>query len=93
MDVQEDADEIQRWMSDTMDAAQLSLPVGERECPHCGLKIRYPIIVRRSDIVMFTRMMNTAQKIMQKYGIQAALLSEIKISLLSAKKPKGNKPQ
>lgn len=51
-------------------------------CFHCGLPIRYPVIARAQDVEDFTALMESAYRIMDKYGITQNLLAEIKAGCL-----------
>lgn len=51
-------------------------------CYHCGNLIRYPIIARRSDINDFSELMRSAYRIMDKHGITANLLADIRADLI-----------
>ena len=55
-----------------------SFPVHTSPCPHCGIPVRYPIIARQSDIEAFTVIIDSAQRVIDKYGITLNLLAEIK---------------
>ena len=46
-------------------------------CPHCGNSVLYPTIARAADIEDFRRIMTTALKVMDGYGITGNLLAEI----------------
>lgn len=69
---------LKPWIEETLREMQLSSPVGEKVCPHCGLNIRYPIIARQDDIDRFEKIMQTACRVMDDYGITANLLAEIR---------------
>ncbi|HET7674763.1 MAG TPA: hypothetical protein VFL54_04510 [Gammaproteobacteria bacterium] len=60
------------------------LPQHTRPCPHCGLPVMYPTIARAQDIKDFQMIMNSAARVMEKYGITANLLAEIRADCLTA---------
>ncbi len=45
---------------------------------HCGNRIKLPICARESDIEMFRTVMNSAYEVMDRHGITAHLLNDIK---------------
>lgn len=53
------------------------LPIHSRECPHCGLMVRYPTVVREHDLRDFERLMEAAGVVMQEYGITGNLIADI----------------
>lgn len=72
-----------------------TFPVSTHECYHCGHPIKYPVIARQSDIDNFRELMKTAYRIMDKYGISAHLLADIKAELVinATKKRKQEPPR
>ena len=82
MEIDDDKKRLTEWMDTTLTAMAASLPLGEKSCPHCGLRIRYPIIVRQTDIDLFAGMMRVAHRVMDEYGITANLLAEIRTRCL-----------
>jgi len=85
-----------KWVGDTLQAMQLQEPQTiEERCPHCGVPVRYPLMVRRGDIDLFEQMMATANKVMLDYGITGNLLADIRARCLIAiaQKATGQEPQ
>lgn len=56
---------------------EVDFPVHSRPCPHCGIPVRYPIIARERDIEDFRKLIESACRVMDKYGITLNLLAEI----------------
>lgn len=58
--------------------SNIEFPVGDCRCPHCSNPIRYPIIAKQSDVELFETVMRSAYEVMDRYGITANLLADIK---------------
>jgi len=69
--------DFRAWVGETLQEMAHFQYVEER-CGKCGMAYRYPIIARQRDIEDFEMLMRSAYKIMDKYGITANLLAEIK---------------
>lgn len=50
-------------------------------CFHCGYPTRYPVIARQSDIDAFSELLKSAYRIMDKHGITANLLADIRADI------------
>lgn len=82
MNIQNDTD-MTKWIEYTLEEMKLQMPPSiEDVCPHCRAPILYPLIARKSDIELFEKMIISADKVMQKYGITANLLAEIRAQCL-----------
>ena len=71
-----------------------SMPVTETKCPHCCLPVRRPIIARQTDIDDFKRLMKSAFKAMDEFGITGNLLAAITANChieIAKRKAKENK--
>jgi hypothetical protein len=66
-----------QFIVDTLQSMQQAMPNVSHGCPHCGLQIRYPLIVRDSDIEIFNKLMKSAYRVMDRHGITANLLADI----------------
>lgn len=79
-------DDYAKWVDGTLDALDMAgPPCCEDKCPHCGLVVRYPVFARQSDLDNFALIMDSAFAVMERHGITAALLSEIRADCLIAK--------
>lgn len=84
MNIENDKD-LMKWVGETLEEMRHQNPPSlEDRCPHCGLAIRYPLIARKSDIELFAQMMASAAKVMDKHGITANLLADIRAQCLIA---------
>jgi hypothetical protein len=81
----EDNRDLRKWVDDTLEVMRTQNPPATQDkCPHCGLIIRYPIVVRRSDLVLFEKIMKSAYSVMRRHGITANLLADIRTECLIA---------
>ena len=81
----EDDKNLSKWVGDTLEEMRAQNPPSIQDrCPHCGLSIRYSLVARRSDLELFERMMHSAFDVMQKHGITANLLADIRAQRLIA---------
>jgi hypothetical protein len=84
MHIEEDIDWC-KWVDETLEIISIQNPPATQDkCPHCGLIIRYPIVVRRSDLVLFEKIMKSAYSVMRRHGITANLLADIRTECLIA---------
>lgn len=84
MHIDENKD-MTKWISGTLEEMRAQNPPSLQDrCPHCGLSIRYPLVARRSDIELFEKMMRSAFAVMDRTGITANLLAEIRAQCLIA---------
>jgi len=78
-----------------MEAIATALPpTADQKCPHCGLVVRHPIIVKESDRRAFEEIMTHAQKVLDRNGVQALMIGELLANITvakAAKKAKGTK--
>ena len=58
-------------------AAPQAIHMQEIRC-RCGDLMRFPLVVRKEDVELFTVVMNSAYEVMDKHGITAHLLNDIK---------------
>lgn len=89
MHVEDDKD-LSKWVGDTLEVMRSQNPPSIQDrCPHCGLSIRYPLIARKSDLELFATMMASAAEVMDRHGITANLLAEIRAQcvIAMARKP------
>jgi hypothetical protein len=90
MHIEEDMDWY-KWVDETLEIISIQNPqTAQDRCPHCGLIIRYPIVVRRSDLVLFEETMKSAYSVMRRHGITANLLADIRTECLIATAKKRN---
>lgn len=76
-------DNLESWIACTLEEMRQQIPQTiEDVCPHCRGPILYPLIARKSDIELFKEMIISADKIMQKYGITANILADIRAQCL-----------
>lgn len=76
----EDDTNLHRFIADTL-ISQETVKTSIHICHHCGCPIRYPIIARNSDIEAFSKLMKSAYSVMDKHGITANLLADIRADL------------
>lgn len=70
---------ITQWLSDVLtEISMAELSIHVHNCPHCANPVRYPTVARQQDIDDFSRIMESAYKVMERYGITANLLADIK---------------
>ena len=73
------------WIGNTLEEMRAQNPPSlEDRCPHCGLSIRFPLIARKSDVELFKKMMALAAEVMDRHGITANLLADIRAQCLIA---------
>lgn len=53
------------------------LPTHSHDCPHCGFKVRYPVMARAHDIEDFQKLMKVAQGVLERHGYTEKLIAEI----------------
>lgn len=81
----EDDKDMNKWIGGTLEEMRAyTIPSLEERCPHCGCAIRYPLIARKRDIDLFTQMIATAHEVMDKHGITANLLADIRTQCVIA---------
>lgn len=79
--IQDDSLDRFKFAESALINIDLSMPIAASPCPHCGLQVRYPLIVRKSDIEKFDFLMRSAERVMKKYNITALLFPEIKADI------------
>lgn len=74
---------LTKWLGDTLEEMHLQQHFHhvENKCFHCGLPNRFPLMVRDSDIKLFNEVMKSAYAVLDRHGITALLLSEIKAEI------------
>lgn len=73
-----DDNELPSFIEGSLRAIQdASIQLHTRPCPHCGIPVRYPIIARKQDVEDFRALIQSACRVMDKYGITLNLLAEI----------------
>lgn len=75
---------MREWVTGTLQEMNLALPVMEHNCPHCWLPVRRPVVVHKSDVDLMAMMLKSASEVMERHGITALLLSEIRTQCLIA---------
>jgi hypothetical protein len=76
---------MSKWLGETLqEMAEMEMATTERRCQHCGYPNRYrhPVVARQSDIELFESMMRSAFEVMDRYGITANLLADIRAQCL-----------
>lgn len=69
---------IHNFLSKELDAiSNDELPLHSHDCPHCGLPVRYPTVARDQDIEDFRLIMESANRVMEDYGVNAKLFAAI----------------
>lgn len=76
----EDDTNLHRFIADAL-ISQSTIKTSTHSCYHCGCPIRYPVIARQSDINAFSKLMKSAYKIMDKHGVTANLLADIRAEI------------
>jgi hypothetical protein len=66
-------------------------PTADTKCPHCGLVVRRPIIVKESDRRAFEEMITSAQKVLDRNNVTGLVLAELfaEITVNKARKQAG----
>ena len=62
------------------------------DCPRCGTPVRYPLIASAEDAEAFQTMMRVAEGVLERHGVTALLLSEIRAACyieIAKRKSKG----
>jgi hypothetical protein len=72
------------WEDDTLKELRLQrAPNIQDKCRLCGLFIRYPLVMRLSDLMLFEDIMWAAFDVMEKHGITTNLLEDIRTECLN----------
>jgi len=82
-------DELLTWIGETLEQMAQEQGLIVTKCPHCDCPVRFPLVARRSDIELFAALINSAQEVMQRYGITGALLADVRAECLIAIAKKG----
>jgi hypothetical protein len=78
-------EELREWEDDTLKELRAqSAPSIQDKCRRCGLFIHYPLVMQLSDLMLFEGVMWAAFDVMEKRGITANLLADIRTECLSA---------
>jgi len=78
---------MSKWLGETLqEMAEMEMATTETRCQHCGYlnRYRHPVVARPSDIELFESMMRSAFEVMDRYGITANLLADIRAQCLIA---------
>jgi hypothetical protein len=78
---------MSKWLGETLqEMAEMEMATTERRCQHCGYlnRYRHPVVARQSDIELFESMMRSAFEVMDRHGITANLLADIRAQCLIA---------
>ena len=71
--------QLTQWLSETLtEISMAELPIHVHNCPHCANPIRYPTVARQQDIDDFIKIMESAYKVMERHGITANILADIR---------------
>jgi hypothetical protein len=76
---------MSKWLSETLqEMAEMEMATIETRCQHCGYlnRYRHPVVARQSDIELFESMMRSAFEVMDRHGITANLLADIRAQCL-----------
>ena len=76
---------MNKWLDATLqEMAQMEMATTETRCQHCGYlnRYRHPVVARQSDIELFESMMRSAYEVMDRHGITAHLLADIRAQCL-----------
>lgn len=77
--------ELREWIGEKVDGfANANLPVHACTCPHCGLLIRLPVVVRKSDIDAIDQLLAAICRTAEKNGITKIWLEEINAECANA---------
>lgn len=66
-----------------------SPPSTQHSCPHCGLVIQLPLMVRQQDLDDFSYLMRRAQEVMDRNGVLKHLIAELHTSIALAVAKRG----
>jgi hypothetical protein len=84
MHIEEDMDWY-KLVDETLEIISMPFPQTTQDrCPHCGFMFRRLIMVMRSDLVLFEKIMQSAYSVMTMHGITANLPADIRTELLIA---------
>jgi hypothetical protein len=84
MHIEEDMDWY-KWVDETLEITSMPFPETTQDrCPHCGFMFRRLITARRSDLVLFEKLMQSAYSVMTRHGITENLPAEIRTELMIA---------
>lgn len=78
---------MSKWLGETLqEMAEMEMATTETRCQHCGYinRYRHPVVARQSDIELFESMMRSAFEVMDRHGITANLLADIRAQCLIA---------
>jgi hypothetical protein len=64
---------VEEVLTDVPDIGAVS-----HDCPHCGLPVRYPLMVKQEYAETFQLMIDAAAKYLKKTGVTAAMLADIR---------------
>jgi hypothetical protein len=76
---------MRKWLGETLqEMAEMEMATTVSRCQHCGYPNRYrhPVVARQSDIELFESMMRSAFEVMDRHGITANLLADIRAQCL-----------
>ena len=76
---------MSKWLGETLqEMAEMEMATTVSRCQHCGYPNRYrhPVVARQSDIELFESMMRSAFEVMDRHGITANLLADIRAQCL-----------
>ena len=76
---------MRKWLGETLqEMTEMEMATTVSRCQHCGYPNRYrhPVVARQSDIELFESMMRSAFEVMDRHGITANLLADIRAQCL-----------
>lgn len=76
---------MSKWLGETLqEMAEMEMATTETRCQHCGYlnRYRHPVVARQSDIELFESIMRSAYEVMDRHGITANLLADIRAQCL-----------
>jgi hypothetical protein len=77
-------EKLREWEDNTLkELRSQSAPSIQDKCRLCGLFIRHPLVMRLSDLMLFEGIMWAALDVMEKRGITANFLADIRTECLN----------
>jgi len=67
-------------------AVNMSFSVITHPCPNCKCPVRYPLIVRQTDLDMMEKLKASIDRVCDKHGITVLLLQEVLRDIRNAKR-------
>lgn len=70
-------DGVSKFVEETLNEMR-AYTTDHHPCFHCGFPIRYPLVARQSDIVLFQRLIEAAKEVFDDEDLKKRLLEELR---------------